>query len=58
MKSERIRAVLLFVVVAAFTVLLFGGARIAKFKPPIPAMVQTDDGRVVLNARGGKTHRA
>lgn len=48
MKSERIRAVLLFVVVAAFTVLLFGGARIAKFKPPIPATVVRDDGSVVL----------
>ena len=39
--SHTARAVLLFVVVGAFTVLLFGGAQIAKHKPPIPARIVT-----------------
>jgi nitric oxide reductase subunit B len=48
MKDTRIRAVLLFVVVAAFTVLIFGGAQIAKHKPPIPERVTAADGQVVF----------
>ncbi len=45
--SQTARAVVLFVIVAAFTVLLFGGAQIAKHKPPIPDRVVAEDGRLV-----------
>ncbi len=38
--SHRARAILLFVIVACFTVLLFGGAQISKHKPPIPERVR------------------
>jgi len=48
--SHTARAILLFVVVGAFTVLLFGGAQIAKHKPPIPARVVTPAGEVVSGA--------
>jgi nitric oxide reductase subunit B len=46
--SHRSRAVLLFVIVGCFTVLLFGGAQIAKHKPPIPERVVAPSGEVVL----------
>ncbi len=42
------RAVLLFVVVGAFTVLLFGGAKIAEHKPPIPDRVAAATGETLL----------
>jgi nitric oxide reductase subunit B len=48
--SPRGRAVLLFVIVAAFTVLIFGGASIAKHKPPIPERIVAPSGEVVLTA--------
>ena len=48
--SHTARAVLLFVVVGAFTVLLFGGAQIAKHKPPIPARIVTPAGELVSGA--------
>jgi nitric oxide reductase subunit B len=46
--NHRGRAVLLFVVVACFTVLLFGGAQIARHKPPIPERVVSPTGELVL----------
>jgi len=48
--SHRTRAILLFVVVASFTVLIFGGAQISKHKPPIPARVVSPTGEVVFTA--------
>lgn len=49
MKSPM-RAVLLFALVAAFTVLIFGGAQIYSHKPPIPARVVDSTGAVVFTA--------
>ncbi len=49
MSGHRNRAILLFVIVAAFSVLIFGGTRIAANKPPIPGKVVTPDGQTVLN---------
>src|SRR6266511_4092689 len=46
--SHRARAILLFVIVACFTVLLFGGAQISKHKPPIPEHVVAPSGEQVL----------
>src|SRR5512140_22492 len=46
--TSRSRAVLLFVVVLAFGVLIFGGAQISRHKPPIPERVVTPSGQVVL----------
>jgi len=46
--THKTRAILLFVVVACFTVLLFGGARISQHKPPIPERVVDASGRVVF----------
>jgi nitric oxide reductase subunit B len=46
--SQKSRAILLFVVVACFTVLIFGGAQISKHKPPIPERVVSPTGEVVL----------
>jgi nitric oxide reductase subunit B len=48
--SHRSRAVLLFVVVGCFTVLLFGGAQINQHKPPIPGRVVGPSGEVVFTA--------
>jgi nitric oxide reductase subunit B len=48
--SHRTRAILLFVIVASFTVLIFGGAQIAKHKPPIPDRVVAPSGEVVFTA--------
>jgi nitric oxide reductase subunit B len=46
--SPKVRAVLLFIIVACFTVLIFGGAQISKHKPPIPERVVAPSGEVVL----------
>ncbi|HET8732906.1 MAG TPA: nitric-oxide reductase large subunit, partial [Anaeromyxobacteraceae bacterium] len=48
--SQKARAVILFVIVACFTVLIFGGAQIAKHKPPIPSRVVTASGEVVFTS--------
>ncbi|MGC4117461.1 MAG: nitric-oxide reductase large subunit [Myxococcales bacterium] len=48
MVSHKTRAVLLFVIVAAFSVLIFGGARIDEYKPPIPETVVDSSGKVVF----------
>jgi nitric oxide reductase subunit B len=48
--SHKARAVLLFVVVACFSVLIFGGAQISAHKPPIPGRVVAPSGEVVLTA--------
>ena len=47
-KNHRQRAVLLFTLVGAFTVLLFGGAKIDENKPPIPGKVVDAAGQVVF----------
>jgi nitric oxide reductase subunit B len=48
--NHRARAILLFVIVGCFTVLLFGGAQISRHKPPIPERVVTASGELVLTA--------
>jgi nitric oxide reductase subunit B len=48
MNNHRTLAIVLFVVVGAFSVLIFGGARIDAHKPPIPDRVVGGDGRVVM----------
>ncbi|HOU54586.1 MAG TPA: nitric-oxide reductase large subunit [Myxococcota bacterium] len=48
MGNHRTRAVLLFVVVASFSVLIFGGVRIQQYKPPIPGRVLAPDGQVLF----------
>jgi nitric oxide reductase subunit B len=48
--SQKSRAVLLFVIVACFSVLIFGGAQISKHKPPIPGRILAPTGEVVLTA--------
>jgi nitric oxide reductase subunit B len=46
--TARSRALLLFVVVLCFGVLIFGGAQISRHKPPIPARVVSPAGEVVF----------
>jgi nitric oxide reductase subunit B len=46
--SHKTRAVLLFTVVACFTILIFGGVKIDQYKPPIPERVVAPSGQVVL----------
>ncbi len=48
MSNARSKAILLFVLVAAFTVLIFGGAKINEKKPPIPAKVVDAAGEAVF----------
>ncbi len=48
--NARSKAILLFVLVGAFSVLIFGGARIDEMKPPIPARVVDASGRLVFTA--------
>ena len=48
MKNHRNLAIVLFVIVASFTVLLFGGAKINEHKPPIPGRVVDASGAVVF----------
>ena len=48
MNNHRTLAIVLFVVVAAFSVLIFGGARIDTNKPPIPERIVDAGGRVVV----------
>jgi nitric oxide reductase subunit B len=48
--SHTARAVLLFVIVGAFTVLLFGGAQISKHKPPIPSRIVSPSGALVATS--------
>ncbi len=50
-KDTRLRALLLFVVVGAFSVLIFGGAKIAEHKPPIPAKVVEPGGREAFTGK-------
>lgn len=51
MNNPKIRAILLFVLVLAFGVLLFGGYLIKKNKPPIPQTVITEDGSILFSGR-------
>lgn len=48
MTSTRSRAILLFIIVAAFSVLIFGGAQIDRYKPPIPETVIGANGHVLF----------
>lgn len=48
MSSPRVRAILLFLLVLAFGVLIFGGYLINREKPPIPAVVKTEAGAVIF----------
>jgi nitric oxide reductase subunit B len=48
MTNPKVRAVLLFLLVLTFGVLIFGGHLINQNKPPIPGKVVTPDGEVVL----------
>ncbi|HOQ60255.1 MAG TPA: hypothetical protein PKZ08_06515, partial [Vicinamibacterales bacterium] len=49
MENARTRAVLLFILVLAFGVLLFGGHLMNREKPPIPAEVVTPAGQPVYS---------
>jgi nitric oxide reductase subunit B len=51
MQNPRVRAVLLFLLVLTFGVLLFGGQLINKEKPPIPEAVRTPTGEQVFGGR-------
>ncbi len=51
MISAKVRAVLLFLLVLAFGVLIFGGYLIKKEKPPIPEAVKTETGEVVFTGK-------
>lgn len=48
MESAKTRAVLLFILVVAFGVLVFGGHMINQAKPPIPRVVKTPSGEVLF----------
>ncbi len=48
MHNARSKAILLFVLVAAFSVLIFGGAKIDQYKPPMPARVVDASGTAVF----------
>ncbi|GEJ57018.1 nitric-oxide reductase large subunit [Anaeromyxobacter diazotrophicus] len=48
MNNQRSKAILLFVLVAAFSVLIFGGAKINQHKPPMPAKIVDAQGQVVF----------
>jgi nitric oxide reductase subunit B len=50
MESPKVRAVLLFLLVLTFGVLILGGQMINKDKPPIPEVVQTPSGSTVFTA--------
>jgi nitric oxide reductase large subunit len=49
MKSPIVRAVLLFLLVLTFGVLIFGGYMINREKPPIPDKVVTRDGATLFS---------
>jgi len=46
--NARSKAILLFVLVAAFSVLIFGGTKINQHKPPLPAKVVDGAGQAVF----------
>lgn len=48
MINSKVRAVLLFLLVLAFGMLIFGGYLIKKEKPPIPEVVRTETGEAVF----------
>ncbi|HPQ71908.1 MAG TPA: nitric-oxide reductase large subunit [bacterium] len=48
MFNNKVRAVLLFLLVLTFGVLIFGGWLIHKEKPPIPEIVKSETGQVVF----------
>jgi nitric oxide reductase subunit B len=48
MTSNRSRAILLFALVAAFSVLIFGGTQIDRYKPPIPERAVDGSGKVLF----------
>lgn len=49
MKDPRIRAILLFLLVITFGVLIFGGMLIHRLKPPVPAIVRSESGQVIFS---------
>ncbi len=49
--NPKVRAILLFLLVLAFGVLIFGGYLINKEKPPIPEVVKTESGEVVFTGK-------
>jgi nitric oxide reductase subunit B len=48
MGSPKVRAVLIFLLVMTFAVLIFGGWLIHKEKPPIPAVVENEAGQTLF----------
>ncbi|MBN2575996.1 MAG: cbb3-type cytochrome c oxidase subunit I, partial [Deltaproteobacteria bacterium] len=59
MENPKTRAVLLFMLVLAFGVLLFGGYLMHRDKPPIPSEVATESGQVVFTGQdvtGGQSY--
>ncbi len=51
MSNPKVRAVLLFLLVLAFGVLIFGGYLIKKEKPPIPEVIKTETGEVIFTGK-------
>ncbi len=51
MNNPKVRATLIFVLILAFGVLIFGGYLIKKEKPPIPETVKTESGEIVFTAK-------
>ncbi|MBN2008006.1 nitric-oxide reductase large subunit [candidate division KSB1 bacterium] len=51
MYNPKVRAILLFVLILAFGVLIFGGYLIKKEKPPIPDTVKTESGKIVFTGK-------
>jgi len=51
MSNPNVRAILIFLLVLSFGVLIFGGYLIKKEKPPIPAVVKTEAGDVVFTGK-------
>ena len=47
LSNNKNKAILLFTIVIAFSVLIFGGAQISQNKPPIPASMVTLDGKIL-----------
>jgi nitric oxide reductase subunit B len=51
MINPRIRAILLFLLVICFGVLLFGGYLIKKDKPPIPERIVSNNGEIIFTGQ-------
>lgn len=51
MMKPQIRAILLFLLILCFGVLIFGGYMIKKKKPPIPDLIISQDGSTIITSK-------